>query len=111
VVVAVVDVNHVESFLTDEAAEPSEVGEDGDRARPDIEIEPLDGLHAGFARLGLELVSRSEAEQRVVAAGAESESQPERGIGAARPPAVGHEVEDAKRPVACHASPWWRRDS
>src|SRR5207249_2693858 len=68
VVVAVVDVNHVERFLTDQAAEPSEVGEDGSRARPDIEMEPLDGLHAGFARLRLELVSGGEAEQRVRAA-------------------------------------------
>ena len=48
---------------------------------------------------------------RVVAADPESDSQPERWIRAARPPAVGHEVEDAKRPIAPHAPPWRRRDS
>ena len=74
-------------------------------------MEPLDGLHAGFARLRLELVSGGEAEQRVMATGAQTESQPESWIGAPRPPAIGHEIEDAKRPVARHASPWRRRDS
>ena len=52
----------------------------------------------------LESIARDQPEQHAMPARPEGGQQPDDRLGAARPPAVGHEVEDGERPRRAHAS-------
>ena len=61
-----------------------------------LQREPRHGLDAGLARLGLEPVAADQAEMGDVAARAKPLDEPDDGVGAPRPPAIGDEVEDGE---------------
>ncbi len=104
VVVGVVDVDHVHALGAHDGPYATEVGHRVDRVAPDLEGEPGQRLEAGLARFLLEAVARDQAEQDVVPAGPQAGEQADHGLGTARPPAIGHEVQHGQRPARAHAS-------
>src|SRR5262249_40554281 len=67
-----------------------------------VQGEPVQQVEAGLASFRLEAIARHDAEPHGVAARTQSENQPDDGIGAAGPPAVGRQVDD-RQAILAHA--------
>jgi hypothetical protein len=97
VIVRVVRVQHVHPVLARDGAQPPGVVRDLEGRQPRAEMEAVDQRDSGLTRLGLEPVAGRHRQQHVMAARVLGARELDRGVGAARPPAVGREVQDAQR--------------
>ena len=102
VIMRVVGVHHVDRLGPHEGAQPPHVPAHPPGAKAHLERQPGQGFDAGLARLGLEAVAADQAEENAVTATGEPDEEPDHGIGAARPPAVRHEVQDGELRRAGH---------
>jgi hypothetical protein len=100
VVVRVVRVHDVDGFARDQRPQPHHVLGQLDRRQPRAQVQALDERQPRLLRLGLEAVAGRDTEQHVVAERAQPADQADDGIGAARPPSIGREMQDAQRPRA-----------
>ena len=101
VIVGVVGVDDVDARRRARGAQPRHVAGPGPRAVDSrVERQPGHRRDAGLARLVLEAIPGNQRQPDPVAARAEPSDQPDHGVRAARPPAIGDEVEHAGAPVA-----------
>ena len=102
VIVGMMRVDDVHPLRAHELRQAPHVRERRERCHAGVEREPVDQVEPGLARLGFEAIARHHPESYRVSARPQSGDQPDHGIGAARPPAVGREVDD-RQGIAAHA--------
>jgi len=90
-------VHDVDTFVANERAHSQHVVREGARAAARVHVEAVDQFEPRLFRLGLEPVARDHAEQDTMAMRAEARHELNDRIGAARPPAVGRQVQDRQR--------------
>ena len=79
-------------------AHAAPVAERAERIAPCFQREAAERLEAGLARLLLEAVARDETQQDAVPARPQPDGEPDDRLGAAGPPAIGHQMQDRERP-------------
>ncbi len=104
VVVGVMAMDDVHSLGAHQAPDAPHVAQEPARIDPRVERQARHGGDPGLARLVLEVRPGNEPEEDAMAPGAEPANELDDGIRAARPPAIGDEVQHDERPRLLHAA-------
>ena len=104
VIVGVMAMDDVHSLGAHQAPEAPHVAQEAARIDPRVEGQARHGGDPGLARLVLEARPGNEPEEGPMAPRAEPANELDDGIRAARPPAIGDEVQHDERPRRLHAA-------